>query len=66
MAEDRPVAPEAQAQEEKINQSLRPTDWDGYYGQALVKENIQILIASRLVLMVPLPKGNLSWKTPLV
>ncbi|MEM7028845.1 MAG: Holliday junction branch migration DNA helicase RuvB [Chloroflexota bacterium] len=42
--DDRPVAPKAQSDEEKIQQSLRPTSWDGYFGQALVKENIQILI----------------------
>jgi Holliday junction DNA helicase RuvB len=42
--EDRSVSPEAQAQEEQFQQSLRPTSWDGYFGQNLVKENIQILI----------------------
>lgn len=42
--EDRSVSPEAQAQEEQFQQSLRPTSWDGYFGQSLVKENIQILI----------------------
>jgi Holliday junction DNA helicase RuvB len=42
--EDRSVSPEAQAQEEQFQQTLRPTSWDGYFGQSLVKENIQILI----------------------
>jgi Holliday junction DNA helicase RuvB len=41
---ERPVSPEAQSDEEQLNQSLRPTNWDGYFGQSLVKENIQILI----------------------
>ena len=41
---DRPVAPEAKSEDEKVQQSLRPTSWDGYFGQALLKENIQILI----------------------
>jgi Holliday junction DNA helicase RuvB len=41
---DRTISPEEKAQEEQLQQSLRPTSWDGYFGQALVKENIQILI----------------------
>lgn len=42
--ENRSVSPQAQSQEEQLQQSLRPTSWDGYFGQHLVKENIQILI----------------------
>jgi Holliday junction DNA helicase RuvB len=44
MTDERSVSPEAQSEEEKLNQSLRPTNWDGYFGQSLVKENVQILI----------------------
>ncbi len=41
---DRTVSPQAAEEEKKIQQSLRPTTWDGYFGQALVKQNVQILI----------------------
>lgn len=33
-----------QTEEQKLETSLRPTDWDGYFGQAAVKQNVQILI----------------------
>jgi Holliday junction DNA helicase RuvB len=33
-----------QSAEVKLETSLRPTDWDGYVGQASVKENIKILL----------------------
>lgn len=42
--ENRAISPQKQAEEEKANYSLRPISWDGYFGQQLVKENIQILI----------------------
>ena len=42
--ENRPVSPQSQTQEEQLQQSLRPTTWDGYFGQHLLKENVQILI----------------------
>ena len=41
---ERDVSPQQQSTEEQLQQSLRPTTWDGYFGQSLVKENIQILI----------------------
>ena len=41
---ERPVSPGLQAAEQKLDTSLRPTDWSGYIGQTTVKENIQILI----------------------
>ncbi len=40
----RPVSPDLQSAEKTIDASLRPTDWNGYVGQAIVKENVQILI----------------------
>ena len=42
--DERPVSPDLQTAETKLDQTLRPTDWDGYFGQAAVKQNIQILI----------------------
>ena len=42
--EERTVSPESKTQEEQLQQSLRPTDWEGYFGQDSVKENIKILI----------------------
>lgn len=41
---ERPVSPDTQATENRLDASLRPTDWTGYVGQSTVKENIQILI----------------------
>ena len=41
--ENRPVSPQTQTQEEQLQQSLRPTTWDGYFGQPLLKENVKIL-----------------------
>jgi Holliday junction DNA helicase RuvB len=42
--DDRSISPNAQGTEKNLEAGLRPTDWDGYFGQATVKENIQILI----------------------
>lgn len=42
--EDRTVSPNLQDNEQNLDQSLRPKDWDGFYGQSLVKDNVQILI----------------------
>ncbi len=42
--ENRTVSPQAEPNEEQIQQSLRPTTWAGYFGQTLVKQNIKILI----------------------
>jgi holliday junction DNA helicase RuvB len=45
----RPISPEPQPEDPSLDQSLRPTTWEGYVGQATVKENIQILVqAARL------------------
>jgi len=41
---ERPVSPDVQTAENRLDASLRPTNWDGYVGQSTVKENIQILI----------------------
>lgn len=41
---DRELSPDLQAEEKKLDVSLRPTDWAGYVGQTTVKQNIQILI----------------------
>lgn len=41
---ERPISPDMQSAEVKLETSLRPTDWDGYVGQASVKENIKILL----------------------
>jgi Holliday junction DNA helicase RuvB len=42
--DNRSISPNLQSTEKTLDVGLRPTDWDGYYGQATVKENIQILI----------------------
>jgi Holliday junction DNA helicase RuvB len=42
--DDRSISPNAQETEKKLEAGLRPTDWNGYFGQTTVKENIQILI----------------------
>jgi Holliday junction DNA helicase RuvB len=41
---DRPISPDVQSAEQKLETSLRPTNWDGYIGQTTVKENVKILI----------------------
>ncbi|GAB4437061.1 MAG: Holliday junction branch migration DNA helicase RuvB [Anaerolineae bacterium] len=41
---DRPISPDAQSEDKQLDTGLRPTSWDGYFGQAAVKENVQILI----------------------
>ncbi len=41
---ERAVAPTLQTMEQKLDQSLRPKDWDGFFGQTMVKQNVQILI----------------------
>lgn len=41
---ERPISPDLQNGDQTVEPGLRPTDWDGYVGQALAKENIQILI----------------------
>jgi Holliday junction DNA helicase RuvB len=41
---ERPISPDLQSTEKKLDVSLRPTDWNGYVGQSTVKENVQILI----------------------
>jgi len=41
---DRSISPDAQETEKTLEAGLRPTDWAGYFGQTIVKENIQILI----------------------
>jgi Holliday junction DNA helicase RuvB len=42
--DNRTISPDLQSAEQALETSLRPTDWAGYFGQASVKENIQILI----------------------
>ena len=41
---DRTISPGVQPDEKQQENSLRPTNWDGYFGQQKVKENVQILI----------------------
>jgi Holliday junction DNA helicase RuvB len=41
---ERPITPDLQSEEKRLDTSLRPTDWTGYVGQTTVKENIKILI----------------------
>jgi Holliday junction DNA helicase RuvB len=41
---ERSISPNLKSAEKRLDTNLRPTDWDGYIGQATVKENIQILI----------------------
>jgi Holliday junction DNA helicase RuvB len=43
---ERPVSPELQSEETKLDVSLRPQVWGEYIGQATVKENMQILVAA--------------------
>ena len=42
--DDRTISPDLQSTEQALETSLRPKEWDHYFGQASVKENIQILI----------------------
>jgi len=42
--DERNVTPNLQETEQKLDQNLRPKDWDSFFGQKLVKENAQILI----------------------
>ena len=42
--DERSISPDLQSTEKTLDVSLRPRDWDGYFGQATVKENIKILI----------------------
>ncbi|MDM8531718.1 Holliday junction branch migration DNA helicase RuvB [Anaerolineales bacterium HSG25] len=42
--EERTVTPNLVETEKKLDQNLRPKDWDGFFGQSVVKQNIQILI----------------------
>jgi Holliday junction DNA helicase RuvB len=44
MNEERSLSPDLQSSENNLDISLRPGDWDGYFGQTSVKQNIQILI----------------------
>jgi Holliday junction DNA helicase RuvB len=41
---ERSISPGLQSSEKKLDTGLRPTDWAGYIGQTIVKENTQILI----------------------
>ncbi len=41
---ERPISPDLQSEEKRLDTSLRPTDWEGYVGQTTVKENVKILI----------------------
>lgn len=42
--DERTVSPDLQSAETKLDATLRPLDWDSYFGQTAVKQNIQILI----------------------
>src|SRR5512136_2224509 len=42
--DERSISPGEQTSDKALEAGLRPTDWDGYFGQAMVKQNIQILI----------------------
>jgi Holliday junction DNA helicase RuvB len=42
--DERTISPDAQTSDRNLEVGLRPTDWDGYFGQEIVKENIKILI----------------------
>ena len=42
--DERSVSPGAQSADKGLDTGLRPTNWDGYFGQATVKQNVQILI----------------------
>ncbi len=52
--EDRTISPQENTSEEKLQQSLRPTGWDGYFGQEPVKANIRILIEAAKLREEPL------------
>jgi Holliday junction DNA helicase RuvB len=41
---ERPISPDAQSVEKNLEVGLRPLDWDSYFGQATVKQNVKILI----------------------
>ncbi|RMF03455.1 MAG: AAA family ATPase, partial [Chloroflexi bacterium] len=41
---DRPISPDAKTEDKQVETSLRPTDWDSYFGQTMVKQNVKILI----------------------
>jgi len=43
---ERPISPELQSEETRLDASLRPRFWDEYIGQATVKENMKILVAA--------------------
>jgi len=43
---ERPISPELQSEETRLDVSLRPRSWDEYIGQATVKENMKILVAA--------------------
>jgi Holliday junction DNA helicase RuvB len=42
--DERTISPDLQSNEKTLDLSLRPTGWDGYFGQTIVKQNVQILI----------------------
>jgi Holliday junction DNA helicase RuvB len=42
--QERPISPNLNASETQLESGLRPRDWDGYFGQTTVKQNVQILI----------------------
>ncbi len=42
--DERSVSPNPQSSDKSLETGLRPTDWAGYFGQALVKQNVKILI----------------------
>jgi len=42
--DDRSISPNAQGTEKNLEAGLRPTDWDSYFGQVTVKDNVKILI----------------------
>lgn len=44
----RTVSPNIMEAEQKLDQSLRPIDWQGFIGQSLARENVQILIQAAL------------------
>ena len=43
---ERPMSPDLQSEEARMDVSLRPLNWDEYIGQATVKENMKILVAA--------------------
>ena len=42
--DERSISPNEQSADKSLDTSLRPTHWDGYFGQTTVKQNVQILI----------------------